>query len=432
MKRGLAVGVLAALLVAVLYGIAVTRRDAEYRILIERGDAALARDDSFAAIDAFTLAQNLKSDSMAAYLKRGEAYRRRNELDAAQRDLKRATQLDPVAPLPHELLGDVYYGIALADPDFGSARFLPAVAQYSESARLDDASSRVQYKLGLALYQAGQLANARPALRRAITLNGRFAEAHYLLGVCLRASQQPREAIEALKRAVELSTAFLPAREELADLYLHLERFDDALEQLEVLRSLQPPSSARERQIGLGYASAGQVDRAVAHLGHTARRYPDDAETFIALGRFWLSRAGSTGRIEIGKALEALERGVRQESSSEALTLLGRAQLLAGQVTKAEGTFQLATTRFPIDPQAFLHLSNVAARRGRTDVSDRAMLDYAALTRFEFVDVRTLLRIAEANLRVHRVSEVHRAVGAVLAKEPGNQAAEALLARAAR
>lgn len=431
MKRGLAVGLLAALLVAVIYAVAVTRRDADYRTLIEQGDAALARDDSFAAIDAFTQAQDLRADSMAAYLKRGEAYRRRNELEAAQRDLKRATQLDPMAPLPHELLGDVYYAIALADADFGSATFLPAVSQYSESALLDDASARVQYKLGLALYQAGQLAKAMAALRRAIALDGRFAEAHYMLGVCLRASQQPREAIDALKRAVDLSATFLPAREELADLYERLERFDEALEQLEVLRSLQP-SSARERQIALGYARAGQVDRAVAHLGHTARKYPDEAETFIALGRFWLSRAGSTGRIEVGKALEALERGVSNESSSEALTLLGRAQLLAGQVTKAEGTLQLATTRFPIHPQAFLYLSDVAARRGRADVSDRAILDYAALTRFESLDVRTLLRIAEANLRARRVSEVHRAVSAVLAKDPGNPAAETLLLRAAQ
>ena len=285
MKRGLAVGLLAALLVAVIYAVAVTRRDADYRTLIEQGDAALARDDSFAAIDAFTQAQDLRADSMAAYLKRGEAYRRRNELEAAQRDLKRATQLDPMAPLPHELLGDVYYAIALADADFGSATFLPAVSQYSESALLDDASARVQYKLGLALYQAGQLAKAMAALRRAIALDGRFAEAHYMLGVCFRASQQPREAIDALKRAVDLSATFLPAREELADLYERLERFDEALEQLEVLRSLQP-SSARERQIALGYARAGQVDRAVAHLGHTARKYPDEAETFIALGRF--------------------------------------------------------------------------------------------------------------------------------------------------
>ena len=429
MKRALALVLLAAVLAAVIYGVTVSRRDAAYRDLIERGDAALTREDGFAAIEAFTLAQDLKPDSMAAYLKRGEAYRRRNEFLSAESDLNRATELDPVAPLPYELLGDVYYGMAIAHREFSAARFVQAVERYAESATLDDATARVQYKWGLASYQAGQVSNAIAALRRAIVLDARFVEAHYMLGVCLRASQQPAEAIRSLTRSVTLSPAFLPAREELVDLYSRLGRFEDVLEQLEALRSLEP-SAARERQLGLAYARAGHVDRAVDSLGVTARRYPADAETFIALGRFWLSRAASGERIEVGKALEALERGVSSDSSSEALALLGRAQLMAGQLTKAESTLQLATTRFPVDPQAFVHLAEAAARRGRSDVSDRALLDFAALSRFESIDVRTLLRIAEANLRSGSPSEARRALSAVLAREPGNPVAQALLLRA--
>jgi tetratricopeptide (TPR) repeat protein len=431
MKRVLGLALLAILLAAVIYGIAVSRRDAAYRNLIERGDAALAREDGFEAIEAFTHAQHLRADSMAAYLKRGEAYRRRGEFDSAERDLKRAIDLDPVAPLPHELLGDVYYGMALAQREFSSARFVQAVEQYAWSARLDDATARVQYKLGLASHQAGQLANAVAALRRAIALDGRSVEAHYMLGVCLRASQQPADAIRSLRKAVEFSPAFVPAREELADLYARLGRFEEVLEQLEWLRSLEP-SAARERDVGLGYARAGQVDRAVAHLGHTARRYPDDAETFIALGRFRLSRATAGGRIEVSKAIEALERGVTSESGSEALTLLGRAQLLGGQLTKAEATLQLAATRFPVDPQAFVYLSEIGTRRGRTDLADRAILDYAALVRFETAEIATLLRIADASLRVGNPSEARRAVGAVLLKDPANSTAQALLLRVAQ
>lgn len=430
MKRVLALVLGGLLLAAGLYGAAVSRRDTDYRHLIEQGDAALARDDSFAAIEAFTLAQDLKADSMAAYLKRGEAYRRRNEFQNAERDLKRATELDPLAPLPHELLGDVYYGMATAQREFSSARLVQAVEQYAASSSLDDATARVQYKLGLASYQAGQPSNAIAAFRRAIGLDARFAEAHYMLGVCLRGLQQPSEAILSLKRAVALGPAFLPAREELVDLYSRLGRFEDALEELEVLRSLAP-SPARERQVGLGYARAGHVDRAVAHLGHTARRYPDDAETFVALGRFWLSRAAPGERVEVNKALEALERGVGTDSSSEALALLGRAQLLAGQLTKAEATLQLATARFPLDPLAFIYLADVAARRGRLDMADRAMLDYAALTRFDAIDIHTLLRIAEASLRAGHTSEARRAASAVLAKDPANAAAQALLLRIA-
>jgi tetratricopeptide (TPR) repeat protein len=431
MQRVLALGLAAMLFGAVLYGVSVSRRDADYRHLIERGDAALAREDSFGAIEAFTQARQLKPESMAAYLKRGEAYRRRGEFESAERDLKRANELDPLAPLPRELLGDVYYGMATTHREFSAARFVQAVEQYAASNSLDDATARVQYKLGLASYHAGQPMKAIAALRRAIALDARFVEAHYMLGVCLRRAQQPADAIKSLKRAVALGPAFLPAREELVDLYSRQGRFDEVTEELEALGSLEP-SPARERQLGLGYARAGDVDRAVHHLGRTARKYPDDAATYIALGRFWLSRAASGERIEINKALEALERGVNSDSSSEALALLGRAQLLAGQLTKAEATLVLATTRFPVDPQAFVHLADVAARRGRTDVSDRAVLDFAALTAFDAIDVRMLLRIAHASHRAGNHSEARRAVGAVLARDPANPAALALLPRIAQ
>jgi tetratricopeptide (TPR) repeat protein len=431
MKRALAFVLLAVLLLALLYGIAMTQRDAAYRDLIQRGDAALARDDSFAAIEAYTLAQDLKWDSMAAYFKRGEAYRRRNEFDAALRDLRRAADLDPFAPLPRELLGDVYYGMALAQREFSAARFVQAVEQYTLAAQLDDASARVQYKLGLAAYHAGQLPNATDALRRAIQLESRFVEAHYMLGVTLRAARKSREAIGALEKAVEIDAGFLPAREELADFYARLGRDEDRLAHLEALRALEP-SPERERALGLGYARAGHVDRAVAHLGHTARKYPDDAQTYIALGRFWLTRTASGGRVEVSKALEALERGTGADSTSEALALLGRAQLLSGQLTKAEATLQQASTRFPVDPAALLSLADVAERRGRIALAQRALRDYAAIVRFESLDVRTLVRIAEAHERSGSASEARRAASAALARDPSSLAAHAVLFRVAR
>ncbi len=112
----LAAGVLA-------YGVGVARQEAVYRAFVEKGDEALARDDSFAAIEAFSAAISHKADSMAAYLKRGEAYRRRSEFESAVRDLRRAVQLDPLAPHPREILGDVHYA---------TGRFANAADHYRE------------------------------------------------------------------------------------------------------------------------------------------------------------------------------------------------------------------------------------------------------------------------------------------------------------
>ena len=134
------------------------RRERTYRQLIDRGDAALARDDTFSAIESFSGAIALKSDAMLGYLKRGQAYRRRSSSirtaaiapgcearsrrDAAIRDLRRAAELDPLAPRPLELLGDVNYALLRYDR---GRRALPEA-----TSQLDDRSPRILYKLALA------------------------------------------------------------------------------------------------------------------------------------------------------------------------------------------------------------------------------------------------------------------------------------------
>ena len=229
MKRAIGMVLLVALAAGVSYGVVVTQREASYRRFVEQGDAALARDDSYAAIEAFSVAISLRADSMAAHLKRGEAYRRRGEYEAALRDLRRAAEIDPLAVHPRELLGDVHYAVAAGDGS-DAAAFADAAVRYRESVGLDDRSARLQYKLGLALYRAGRINEALPALREAIALDPRLAEAHYALGLCLRASKQPADAARAIEKAVELSPALLQAREHLADLYAGLRHYEARLQ----------------------------------------------------------------------------------------------------------------------------------------------------------------------------------------------------------
>ena len=82
-------------------------RSANFSGLIAAGDAALARDETSNAIEAFSGALALNANRWSRYLKRGDTYRRRGELTAALRDLGQAAALDPAAPRPVELLGDV-------------------------------------------------------------------------------------------------------------------------------------------------------------------------------------------------------------------------------------------------------------------------------------------------------------------------------------
>jgi tetratricopeptide (TPR) repeat protein len=395
-KRGIVALLLLLGSLAAVYGYFVTRRESSHRDLILRGDAALASGDPSTAIELFSGAIALRDDAMIGYLKRGEAYRRRDELEAALRDLRRAAEIDPAATRPRELLGDVNYA---------RNRFGPAAEHYEAYVGLDDSSPRVLYKLGLARYRAGQPALAVASLTKAVALDDR-AETHYLMGLCLRDSQRPTQAVASLSKAIGLAPTMLQAREELADLYEKLGRTDESHAQLEALRALNP-SAARDVTLGLAYAAAGQSDRAIVTLRHAAQRHPEHRYTYVALGRVWLETAQARAdHVDLGKAVEALEKAITAahgQESSEAYALLGRALLLQGDVERAEMALRQATQKLPAEPLAFFYLGDAAERRGHYDVARQALLDYAGLVGEEPDARRRALsdtRIAELSVRL--------------------------------
>jgi tetratricopeptide (TPR) repeat protein len=373
MKRGFAAVIGALLVAGAVFAWNAVRQEREFRRLIAAGDAALARDQTYEAIEAFSGALALKHDSMLAYLKRGDSYRRRGELSAALRDLREASSLDPTATRPLELFGDV---------NVAMGRYARATEIYRRYLALDDRAPRVLYKLALAYYRNGQPGLAIDPLHRTVALDDRFAEAHYLLAMCLREQKREAEAAQSLARALEINPALGAAREELAGLDLTQGRTREGIEQLEALAALEPSRPERLVEVGLAYAKAGDYDTAIMTLGRAAQRYPEAEVVYIALGRIWLSIADARkDRVALSKALQALEpAATRANATSDTLTLYGRALLLAGQVDASERTLQQATAVLPVEPAAFFYLSDAAKRRGHVSASREALAKYASLT----------------------------------------------------
>jgi predicted Zn-dependent protease len=209
------------------------------------------------------------------------------------------------------------------------------------------------------------------------------------------------------------------------------------------------------------------VDRAVPTLEQAAARYPRNASVHVALGRIWLASAqarGDTG--ELARALDELEEAVGADDSSEALTLLGRALLLARDTALAERMLEEATRREPIEPGAFFYLAEAAERCNHPARARQALVDYQTLTGGEddrrrgaamaeriaglsmrLHDPRTaaewyrraleadaanaslLVHLASAELEAGDSTGARSAVGRVLERDPGNAAARALSRR---
>lgn len=417
-KRTIGALVVLLAVVIVAYAYAVTRRERLYRQFVVHGDHALVRGDTFAALTAFTDAIARKPESMLGYLKRGDTYRRRGEFEAAARDLEKARSVDPTEPRTLELLGDV-----------AAARQMPeqAAEYYGAYVALDD-RPRVLYKLGLSRQLAGRHGDAVEALRQAVKLDNRFAEAHYLLGVCLRELKQLTGAQSAFERAVAVSPNLLPAREQLAEVYGLLGKRTERIKQLEELL-LADASPVRHVAVALAYADRSELPRAIRALGITSRLYPDHAGTYLALGQVWLRAAAAGDRVALGKAIEALQHAVSMDASSPALTLLGRARLLAADHAGAERTLRQAAETSPAEPAAFLLLADAADRTAHPQIARRALLDYQKLTGTS--DSRFLVRMAHAHWRSGDTAAARSTLASVFAKDPDNEAARALERRLA-
>lgn len=395
MKRAvIGAAVAAASVVAMVLIWNTARQEREFRRLIAVGDAALTRDQTFEAIEAFSGALALKNDSMLAHLKRGETYRRRGEFNAALRDLRDAAALDPSAPQPLELLGDV---------NSAMGRYERATEDYRRFIALEDRAPLVLYKLALAYYRNGRATLAIDALRRAVAIDDRFTEAHYLLGMSLRDRKRDDEALRALNRAVDINPAFAAAREELADLYAASGRVRESIEQLEALAALEPSKAERLVGVGLAYARLGRTDAAILTLGRAAERFAEEPTVYTALGRVWLESAElRNDDVALSKAVEALEPAAgRAAASSETLALYGRALFLSGKVVEAERVLRQAVTRLPLDPRALAHLSSAAERLGHLAEGRDALIQYVSLVDDEKTRMTLSARIADLSLRIN-------------------------------
>ncbi|MEO8257346.1 MAG: tetratricopeptide repeat protein [Acidobacteriota bacterium] len=385
MKRGRIVLVVLALgFVAAILSYQEAATDRNYRAQLARGDAALRDDQTFVAIEAYSGAIALRPDSMLAYLRRGESYQRRNELEAAARDFQAAAVRDPTATRPLDELGDVRYL---------QQRFANAADTYERSLRLDDRAAPVAYKLALARYRDGNLDAALSALDAVLRLDDQSSDAHYLRGLCLRDRRRLADARKALERAVALSPGSIPAREELADLYGSIGRRGDELEQLQVIAGLDHERLEPQIAVGLAHARwsadpqetparrAGHQDLAVLTLGEALERTPDHPLVHGALGRVWLDIAQARNDpAALGNALESLERAASiSTATSETLTLYGRALLQSGRVEAAEQTLEQAIGRYPIDPAAYQFFATAAERARHPAAARQALIQLHAL-----------------------------------------------------
>lgn len=431
----------------------------EFERQIAAGDAAVAAERQFEAIEAYSGAIALKADSMLAHFKRGAVYQSQNELEAALRDFRTAAALDPSSLRVMESLGDVSVSLG---------RHERAVERYEAFVGLDDRNARVLYKLGLAEYRAGRAKSAMTHLQQALQVEPGMNEAYYVLGLVQRDLNQLAAARKSLDEAARRAPAGqTAAREALAEVYLLDGEHGRAINQLEALAALEPTRADRVVAVGLAQARAGREDAAVMTLSRAVERFPDAPQVYAALGHVWLTEAQRGDRVALNKAVEALSTAAsRSDATSDTHAELGRAHLLAGNRSAAERALRQALARLPVQPDAYLQLADVTARDGRIQDARDALLRYATLIGDEkpLASVATQIgdysvrlgepalavrwfdkaiddagpssalqvKLADAALRAGDITRANQVIDEALSSDPDNRALQQLKRRLAR
>lgn len=388
-------------------------RERGYKQLIQDGERALDRHDLAAAIEAFSGASALKPDAMLAYWRRGDAYRRRGEaeLEPAQRDLKKAAELDPTASGPQEGLGDV----ALARGDWEAA-----IQGYKRSLGIDERLTRVQYKLALAYYRANRPKEALDAARQAIDVarqasasDPALAPAHYLEGLALMDLHRLSEARTAFQQALTSDPTLTSAREELAEVCRQIGNTNEEIGHLWALVRAEPTRADRHLALGHAYARVGRTDLAVDTLSHATEQFPRNPQIFIALSRVWLERAATTGDpVDIQKGLEAARQAGAAGLQDRSLqTLTGLAWLRAHEPRRAMRFFEQATSELPVDPSSFTYLADAAEQLRLWTAARNALRRADALATDErsSATARTrLLRLGNLSMKIGDFEDARR------------------------
>ena len=365
----------------------------EFVRLVASGDEAAEAGRVFESLEAYSGALALVPDAVVAYLKRGRVYQLQGESEAALRDLRRAAELDPSSTRPLEWLGDISLDLDRVDR---------AAEYFQRYVALDDRNARVLYKLAVARYRAGAAADALAALDQALALDPVLGDARFLRGLCLRDLGQPQEALKALETVVMASPGASGPREALAEIYTSLGEHQHAIDTLEAVSALDPSRAEPLIVVGLAYASSGRDTQAIQTLTRAIERFPDSPRSYAALGHVWLGIAERrSDPAALSKAVEALtEAAQHATNTSAALSDLGRALTLSGDVAGAERALRQAVTRLPVSNDAFLRLAAVTERQRRLPEARDALLQYAALVGDREPMTSIATHIAELSLQM--------------------------------
>lgn len=214
-------------------------RQRQFAVYQAEGIENLRRGNLEQAFLSFKRAEGLVSDNAELFNELGLTELGMGKAAQAIEDFNRALDLKEEYPEAYNNRGVVYLQMLKLDP---------AIADFRKALAFEEGKNGVVYatpenawtNLGYAQYQKGDLKGAKEAVRRALSRNPRFSQAHYILGLVEAKDLDWEPARASFEKAIQLQPGYVDAHYNLGLALWKLKRTDEARRELEQVCKIAP------------------------------------------------------------------------------------------------------------------------------------------------------------------------------------------------
>lgn len=180
------------------------------------------------------------------------------------------------------------------------------------AAQLAPGDYLVHFHLGALYYTKSLFLSAKPALEKAVELNGGYMPALLFLGLTLEEVGDEKTVVATYRRAIEVAASGQAAKEMpyiyLGRFYYRLNRFEDGLPLLEKAAVINPRSGEAQLHLGKTLHALHRDTEAAAALERAAAADGQDPEPHYLLFRIFDSQGKAAGAQEELKRFQELKK----------------------------------------------------------------------------------------------------------------------------
>ena len=239
-----------------------------------------------------------------------------------------------------------------------------AVKEYSEALKYDNSQPNVHLRLGIDYVIIGQYKKAIEALKYAKRLNPDDIRPRILLALVYTGLKDLASAKKEYEDVIKIKPENINASSSLADLYVVEQKFKEAIGIYEELLKKHKGKSDEAMlhfNLGIIYARMQRFDDAIVNLEDAARLEPGYLQAYLALGLLYEAKKNQQGAIKTYE--EVLKKDPRNK---DARRLLGNIYIEQKKPKEAIRQFEALIRIDPDETGAYIDLAGIYLKMDNT------------------------------------------------------------------